>query len=329
VRPDEIAIAIAGHGTSPSLQPFVDRPLDSAMWGALVTKLEQYRLLAFAIAAASTGTLPVTEQQSEELRSRTAEIGERRLIAAQCVDEVVATLNRESIDSCVLHGAATSVLDYPQADRRLYETIDVLVSPAELDDVVTLLREEGLLRMPAAADHRPTSRRRRGERFVAANGTDIGIQSALTPGRLGSSLDARDLFANRVPFTPRTVKLSAIGPEERLIVACIRARFGRPTYNLLYQRDIVQLVLRDDLSLRKVERLASSWHVEALLADTVRCAWETFAVPDVVPISAWSRSYRPHRRDRRKLAAHPLPEHQHAESLMETGSIEAATIGRF
>lgn len=97
-------------------------------------------------------------------------------------------------------------------------------------------------------------------------------------------------------------------------MSCIHARLQRTECHLLAQRDVVQLVLRDDLSLREVERLASSWRVEAVLADAVRRAWETFSVADVVPISAWSSSYRPHRRDRRKLAAHPVPSNPHAGS---------------
>jgi hypothetical protein len=70
----------------------------------------------------------------------------------------------------------------------------------------------------------------------------------------------------------------------------------------------VQLALRDDVSVQRVERLTSAWRLEAVLAEAVRQAWETFQVPDVVPISALSRSYQPYRRDRRRLAARPIPE---------------------
>ncbi len=90
------------------------------------------------------------------------------------------------------------------------------------------------------------------------------------------------------------------------MAACIQARFD-PLGHLLVQRDVVQLVLSEDLSLRRVESLASAWRLEAVLADAVTSAWETFSVPDVVPISAWSRPTGPVGRDQRRLEAHPLP----------------------
>lgn len=110
-----------------------------------------------------------------------------------------------------------------------------------------------------------------------------------------------------------------------MIVACIHARFDRSISNLLVQRDVVQLVLRDDLSMRKVERLRSAWRVEAILADAVRRAWETFSVPDVVPISAWSGFYQPYRRDQRKLEAHPLPATHRREASLDYSSADAAS----
>ena len=88
---------------------------------------------------------------------------------------------------------------------------------------------------------------------------EVGLYRAVTPGRFGGPIESKDLLANRVRFTPRTgpdgAALSSLGTEERMIVACIHARFDRSISNLLVQRDVVQLVLRDDLSMRKVERL--------------------------------------------------------------------------
>ncbi len=118
--------------------------------------------------------------------------------------------------------------------------------------------------------------------------------------------------------------MSALGTEERMIAACIHARFDRSISNLLVQRDVVQLVLRDELSMRRVERLRGEWRVEAILADAVRRAWETFSVPDVVPVSAWSGFYQPYRRDQRKLEAHPLPATHRREASLDYSPAEAA-----
>src|ERR1700722_18319373 len=142
---------------------------------------------------------------------------------------------------------------------------------------------------------------------VWRNGTRVVLYSALTPKNVGAAVGVSDLFPSRVTFTPRAVTISAAGREERLIAACVHARLDEYRKDLLAQRDLVQLVLREDLSVRKVERQASIWRLEAVVADAVRAAWETFRVPDVVPISAWSRAYQAYRRARRRLAAYPLP----------------------
>jgi hypothetical protein len=135
----------------------------------------------------------------------------------------------------------------------------------------------------------------------------VVVHTSLTPRTYGRPVATDDLFGHRVRIARRPVVFSALGHEERLVAACVHARLDGARRDLLAQRDVVQLVLREDVSVRRVERLASVWRLEAVLAEAVRRAWDTFAVPDVVPLSAWSRSYRPHRRDRRRLAAHPLP----------------------
>jgi hypothetical protein len=141
---------------------------------------------------------------------------------------------------------------------------------------------------------------------VASNGVAVWLHASLTPGRVGEVVETPILLASRMRFTLGRSELHGLGSEERLIAACVHGRLSRAPSDLLAQRDVVQLVLRDDLSAKRVERLASSWRVEAALADAVRRSWDTFAVPDVVPISVWSRAYRPHRRERRRWS-HSVP----------------------
>jgi len=320
----EILVWIAGHGLNPSLRPLLEQPLDGESWDAFVPKLDQLMLSTFAMAACEAGTLAVTETQFEDLRSRATEATRRCLTASQALEDIITTLDRHALTSCVLHGAATSALDYPPTHLRLYESLHILVDHAQHDEAVDVLRAEGVIR-PASAHAR--NRRRRDVWHRTTSGVDVGLYRAVTPGRFGGAIDSKDLFSNRVWFAPRTKPqggaLPALGMEERMIIACIHARFDRSISNLLVQRDVVQLVLRDDLAMRKVERLRTEWGVEAVVADAVRRAWETFSVPDVVPISAWSGFYRPYRRDQRKLEAHPLPATHRREASIEHKPSEA------
>jgi hypothetical protein len=299
VIPAELLVAVAGHGLHPSTRKFNARPLPAAMWRAVAAGLEAHGLGALALAAAGDGALPVTDAQEAEVRRLSDAAASRVRTAVDCLDAVVSTLDRSSIDTRVLHGASISALDYPIRGLRPFDSVDVLVAPVHHDAAVSLLQSAGVLSAPPALGR---GRRRRDVRHVASNGVVVCLHASLTPGRVGEVVETPSLLASRTRFTLGATDLCAVGAEERLLAACIRGR--EAGLDLLAQRDVVQLVLRDDLSAKRVERLASSWRAEAVLADAVRRSWQTFSVPDVVPISAWSRAYRPHRRERRRLSVH-------------------------
>ncbi len=316
----DLLVAIAGFGLYPSTLQFADAALEPQDWAELLGVLDRGLLLAFAESAADAGRLPVTEAQRKDLRRHTAEAERRRDAAGLCIDEIVATLDHRSIESCVIRGAATCAFDYEPPALRLYEAVHVLVLPEHEDAAETILEEQGILR---PEERRPWSRRRRLVTHTSRNGVPVRIHSAFAPKGIGGPVAVRDLFASRVRFTPRGVRLAALGSEERLLAACVQARVDPPGH-LLAQRDVVQLTLREDLSLRRVESLASAWRLEAVLADAVNIAWDTFSVPDVVPISAWSRAYRPRGRDRRRLESHALPTHDPSPSRLEPESVSRA-----
>jgi hypothetical protein len=293
---------VAGHGLSPSLQRLIDRPLVDSAWEPFVNDLDRAMLSTFALEASRTGALPVTEEQAEDLRLRAAAATGRAEDLLRSLGDIVDALDALAVSTRVLHGAATSALDYPLPVRRLFQVGYVLVAPELHAEAVARLESAGVVRRADEVSRR--SRRAPGW-HLTPSGTPVAVIKELSFGPFGASVDVDELFLSRVPMGRGNMQ--ALGAEERLIVACAHARFDRAISNLLVQRDVVQLVLRLNLSLQKLERLAVSWRVEAVLADVVRRAWETFAVPDAVPISEWSRSYRPRRRVRQILAAHPLP----------------------
>jgi hypothetical protein len=320
VSRSDLLVAIAGYGLYPSTRLFAESPLDCDDWAELLALLDQGLLLAFAESAADEGKLPVTETQRRDLRAHAEAAEARRDAAALCIDEIVSALDQHAIESCIIRGASTAAFDYEPAALRLYESVHVLVAPEHEDASESILEGQGILR---PGESRSWSRRRRLVTHTSKNGVPVRIHSSFAPKGIGGAVSVRDLFASRVRFTPRRVRLGALGSEERLLAACVQARVDPPGH-LLAQRDVVQLTLREDLSLRRVESLASAWRLEAVLAQAVNMAWDTFSVPDVVPISAWSRAYRPHRRDRRRLEAHPPPVRDPRPPLREPESVSRA-----
>lgn len=301
----DILMAIAGHGLEPTTRPVSDKPLDRRSWRVVLRELDDGMLGTLALEAARTGVLAVSEEQRGDLERLAQAATARCRVANQWLIEAVTTLDRHGIDSCVFRGAATSALDYAQTADRPYRSVHLLVAPPHFSAAAAALTEPGRLVEPA---DQPRPGRRRALRLAAADGTEVVVHRTLAIGTFGDSIESTDLFASRIWFAVDDTKCSALGTEARLLAACLRARLDQAPPHLLALRDVVQLVLRDDLSLRKVERLAVAWRVEAVVADAVRRAWDALAVSDVVPISAWSRAYQPDRRAQRRLAAYRVPE---------------------
>ena len=92
MTPDDLLIAIAGHGLHPSQLPVTARPLATEAWQELLAALNRELVLGLALHAADCGALPVTTAQREDLTDRLALAQDRRSAADRCLDEVVAAL---------------------------------------------------------------------------------------------------------------------------------------------------------------------------------------------------------------------------------------------
>lgn len=301
---EQLLYAIARYGLHPPSHALLDRPLPRDSWPSFAAQLDRDLLLTFALDAAVRGLLPLTHAQQEDLSVRLEAAAARRAAADDCLDEAVDVLDQSGVASCVLHDAATAALDYDEPALRLYDSVHLLLTPALRKRGVSALEEHGVLRPEPDSGRQ---KRRVPATYLSSNGINVTVYTSIVPRNFGGSVGPTDLFAHRIAYRPREVTFTALGMEERLIAAAVRSRLEAARRSVLALRDLVRLVLRDGLSVGRVERLATAWRLEAVLAEAVRRAWESLKIPDVVPISSWSSSYQPHRRDRRRLAAHPLP----------------------
>jgi hypothetical protein len=304
VSQEDLLFSIARYGLHPPSGPLLDRPLPDKSWHSFATQLDRDLLLALALDAAAQGLLPLTNAQQEDLSVRLEAATARRAAADDCLEEAVGVLDQNGVASCVLHDAANAALDYDEPALRLYDSVHLLLTPALRKRGVSVLVEQGVLR----SEPEPARQRKRLSRtYQSNNGINVMVYTSIVPRHFGSSVGPTELFSHRVAYRPREVTFSALAMEERLIAAAVRSRLDAARRAVVALRDLVRLVLRDGLSVRRVERLATAWRLEAVLAEAVRRAWESLKIPDVVPISTWSSSYQPPRRDRRRLAAHPFP----------------------
>jgi Uncharacterised nucleotidyltransferase len=301
VNSSSLLAAIAAHGLHPSTAMIVKEPLDSRAWNVLTKGIDAERLAALALEASRAHNLPVTDEQGRALEWMAATWGERQAEADRCLVESVTALEGRDIETRVVSGAATAALDYAAPRLRPYESIHLLVAPVEFDQAISVLEGQGLLLRPT--DGRP-NRRSQTACLITRNGTAIELHRTNGGRSLRSAGDPTStLFAHHDTFELNGVRLTALGAEERLITTCVRAGKGGPPRRLLALRDLVQIILGDQFSLRALDHLAATWKLEAVVAETVSLAWQAFDIPDVVPISSWSSSYRPVRQSRRRLRA--------------------------
>lgn len=298
--PDPL-VRLAGFGLHPPGAWVTEAPLDDPDWARLLAGVGDELLGGLAQRAADAGALPVTPSQRAELDEVAAAARGRRDRATRCAAATVGRLQQAAIDVRLLQGAATARLDYPSTDRRLYHSVHLLVPPARLGDAVDVLQASGTV--PSGVVRGRRSRLVRGARLVDPSGVTVELHRTLALGSYGARIDPAELFAGavRCPGADGGPVL-ALDAELRFLGACLRARLDRQPPRLLAMRDVVQVALGPGLDLARVERLATSWDIEAVVADAVRRAWALFAVPDVVPLSAWAAAYLPSRRDRRRLA---------------------------
>jgi hypothetical protein len=307
MTPVPLVAAVAAHGLHPSNRGLAEKPLNRREWDDVANGLQWELLAALALEAVRGDILPVTPEQRDEVERMAASQGQWCDAVARCLVETATTLEGHAIETRFLHGAVNAALDYATPRLRLYDAVHVVVAPMDLREAVAVLERNGLHR-EVSRRRRPRGRRR-GACLVTTTGIRVELRCTLASEYLGGSIDPSVLFATQEWFEVQGVKLSTLAAEERFITACMRARVDGAAPQLFALRDVVQLALSDKLSMRTVEQLAAAWRMEAVMADALRRAWQTFNVSDVVPISSWSSSYRPTRRDLRRLAVAQASHH--------------------
>ena len=208
MTPAELLVGIAGHGLYPSTHPIAEHPVGLESWRPLMDSLSRGLLLGLALQAADSGAFPVTREQRDDLSESFALAQDRRSAADQCLDEVVAVLDGKGIESCVMHGAANAALDYEQQSLRLYDTLHLLVTPAQREEAVAALTERDILRCDAA---RRRPRRQTALPCRSRDGIRVVVYTSLAPRKFKGVVEAGDLFPGRVTFAPRKVTLERVG----------------------------------------------------------------------------------------------------------------------
>jgi dTDP-4-amino-4,6-dideoxygalactose transaminase len=264
-------------------------PLDPADWEHLLGEATTHRIDGLLARAVASGALAVDDAQATAAVEAHVKVMAGCLTLEATLFDLLPKFDQAGIEVAVLRGAAAAHLDYPDPALRPFGDIDMLVLPEQIDRASDVLTGVGFAPWsPRTGTGRwdPPARV-----FVADQQREIDLYAHVIGGPLSSAIPTHELWRDLSVFELAGVPVRALSPEARLISACLRAPTGS-THRLIGLRDVVQLVLGDQVDAEHVHRRARRWGVRGIVASAVAGAWRTFSLADAVTLSTWARRYR-------------------------------------
>lgn len=280
-------VAVAAHGLAGSRTDLPAAPLGETEWFDLVQGCLAADLVGFLAAAATTGELPVTEGQADEVAVLAAEGAGLASLVERRTLTIASLLVAAGIDHRVVDGPARRRA-YGDAGQRHFRAVHVLVPPDDLDEARALLGA-----VPTAGGGTPVSRHDR----VVLDASVPGPVHIDAPARPVNSLDGVvagdvaqvDLLERLGPGTSVDVSgraLPVLTLEQQLVVTCLAtAADGSPAQ----LRDVAQIALSPGLDGRSARRIAAdALQVGHALAAGIARAWRQFDLADKTDLSVWA-----------------------------------------
>jgi hypothetical protein len=315
------ATAVAAYGLGPPQDLLSDSPIDDSTWPRLLELAKNQRLVGLLRTAAQDGVLALAGGQWARLEEAHQEVTADTAEAESSTAELAGILEGGGIECRVLKGPALAHLDYPSADQRPFVEANLLVKAEHFVEAIALLGRNGYGRTHAEPASGFDARFRKGTVLASGSGTRVEVHRTIADGPYAMIVEHTELFRASSPVMVAGQRLSALGPEERLLHACFEARVGDTRPLLIRLRDIVQLVLSHDLDIGRIEMLSGAWGAQSLVAEAVRRAWTLLGVTDIVPLSAWASSHPTSRKEQRRLLAYHTARSRTLVSIQSFGAI--------
>lgn len=261
------AVLADGRWEAPALP---SSALDDDAWDDLVRETEAHRTLGWLSWAVADGRLPVADAKVQPLFERHAELMTKALVLEREAMNLAGLVGANSSPPIALKGVASANVDHPEASLRVFEDIDLLVPADEIDDVVSILRRHGCERdLPPRRAHWDR-RFAKDIAMVAPSGAEIDLHRTLVPGPFGFSIDLDELRdgVESVPLGSSTV--CVLGVEQRVLAAALALTVGEAEPRASAALDMLAALAQPSLDPVRLDRLAGSWRIEALLVEALR-----------------------------------------------------------
>jgi hypothetical protein len=278
-------VSVAAHGLAGSRTDLPSSPLSEGEWFDLVQACVAADLIGLLAAAATSGHMPVTDGQAEELSVLEAERAGLSQLVEQRAVTVAAVLAAAGIDYRIMDGPARR-LAYGGAASRHFGDVQVLVAPERIGAARAL---QGPLLSVAG---RPVQRHdrvvlRSGVPGLGKEADDARAPRADDPAAAPAEVDALQLLGPAVPLDLAGHAVAALTVEQQLVVTCVEAT-AHPAPALAVVRDIAEIALCASLDSTAARRLAETTGVVAALAAGIALAWDRFDLADKTELSVWA-----------------------------------------
>ena len=310
------------HAVSAGLQ---DRRAD-CLWipdevaDQVVNEAARHRLTGFVMDAVHRGALDASLPTLAGLEDAHRQATMRVLLLERVLLSIVDVLDEAGIATRVLKGPAIARTLYADPSIRTFLDVDLLVSADDLDAAVSVLTGAGLRRMLPQLRSGFDRRFAKTVTFLHRSGCQVDLHRTLVIGPYGLLVDRRDLFIEAQTFAVSGRRVLALGPTAQFLNLCYHAALGDVPARLAPLRDVGQSLCDPTLEFEAALAMATRWHGRAVVARAVNLASSVLGLPPS-GVVAWARSYRPGRRERRRLACYTSRYRSNSRKYLATAAV--------
>jgi hypothetical protein len=296
VTDDEVALAGYGLGDHERPRGWLQGPA----WPWLRDTCRRRQILPYLQQAVADGARELTDEEQADLRQTVVDELAAALLLERALWRATAILEAEGAAFRVLKGPANAHLDHPHPAQRTFGDLDLLVAAPDLELAKAALEARGYRRAQPERHAGFDARFGKSLTLVDPTGVELDVHRTFLSGPFGHCFDPATLFAAPEWFDLAGRRIPALSRVDRLVHACVSATVSDPRPRLRPARDVVQLLVHDELDADAVPRRAARLGLGIVVARAITLCVGGLQVDGALaghPLVRWAERYTPGRRE--------------------------------
>lgn len=247
-------------------------------WQQVLPRLRDHHITGFAVAAAESGGLELSDEQTDSLLGAHREAMLAPLAVERGLLEVASELDTGEVEFVVLKGPALAHTVYPEPSWRYFGDLDILVRAGDWPKACAVLENLGYRR--ALPEPRGGFDQRFGKaaEFRRPGGIEVDLHRTLVVGPFGLWIEPELLFEGTTELRLWDRTLRRLDDTLLQLHACVHASLGWWPPLRVPVRDVVQVAHRAQVDWEALADRAARWKLRAVLSHALRTATETLEV---------------------------------------------------